>query len=424
MKIAMMTNNYKPYIGGVPISVERLAGGLRELGHEVIVFAPDYEGVGQEENVVRCRSYTKKSMKGMGYPGIYSLEIEKKFREIPFDVIHVHHPVCMGTMALYFGKKYNIPVAYTYHTRYEEYLHYFKTYSLLEQVSRHSAFSAAGRLADTGKKLVLKGMRAFTNRCDMVIAPTEKMEEFLLLNGTKSRIQVMPTGLDASSYVEDREASEKIREKFIGSKRFLLCCVSRLEKEKNMEFLIRGVKKLKEKIGGCFRLMLVGDGNERQALEILCRELEITDNVVFIGKAANEEVKNYQFASDLFVFASKSETQGIVLLEAMAAGRPVIAVKASGVVDVVKDGINGFMTAEDVEEWASYIKRTLLDASLRKSLEEGARESAECFRAEQIAFQAERAYASMLYERAEKERQREWFPEKTTSFQVGFLGRN
>lgn len=404
MKIAMMTNNYKPFIGGVPISVERLTEGLRALGHEVTVFAPAYEGVKEEENVVRCRSFQKKNMDGMSCPGFYSAEIEEKFQEIPFDVIHVHHPMLMGTMALYFGKKYRIPVVYTYHTRYEEYLHYFKAYHWLQKLSEQEAFLGLSHVTNAGKKLVLKAMKLFTNQCDLVFAPTENMKNYLLQNGTRSAVRVLPTGLDSFSYEEDQEKSAEIRKSCIKDKKFLLCSVSRLEKEKNMEFLIKGTARLKEKMGDCFRLLLIGDGNERKALEELCKRLGLEDTVIFVGKVPNEEIKNYQFASDLFLFASKSETQGIVLLEAMAAGNPVAAVKASGVMDVVKNEENGLMTAEDVEEWSSCIERVLSDSSFYKNLKEGARETARTYHADRIARQAEDFYCRMLYEREEKER--------------------
>ena len=128
MKIAMLTNNYKPFIGGVPISVERLAEGLRSLGHQVTVFAPEGAGWEEEPDVVRFRVLYEWRDKGLVIGNFSDSRIEKRFREEQFDVIHVHHPVVIGFTAVYLSKKYGIPLAYTYHTRYEEYLHYFKLY--------------------------------------------------------------------------------------------------------------------------------------------------------------------------------------------------------------------------------------------------------------------------------------------------------
>ena len=134
MNIAMFTNNYKPFIGGVPISIERLSEGLRSLGHRVTVFAPEPEGklsAEQEKDVVRFKVFYRKADRGMVLGNCFDRKIEAFFREGNFDVIHVHHPVLVGQTALYLGKKYNIPVAYTYHTRYEEYLHHFKLYEAM-----------------------------------------------------------------------------------------------------------------------------------------------------------------------------------------------------------------------------------------------------------------------------------------------------
>lgn len=129
MKIAMLTNNYKPFVGGVPISVERLAKELRKQGHKVTVFAPDYGfdpryGQVEEDDVIRFQVTRQKMENGMVYPKLVSREIWKGFKEHEFDCIHVHQPMFVGTQALYLGQKYQIPVIYTYHTRYEDYLHY------------------------------------------------------------------------------------------------------------------------------------------------------------------------------------------------------------------------------------------------------------------------------------------------------------
>ena len=124
MRIAMFTNNYKPFIGGVPISIERLSNGLRKLGREVVVFAPDYGVCETEEHVVRYKTIYQKNRDGLMIGNCFDSKIERQFLEGRFDVIHVHHPMISGFAALYLEKKYGIPVAYTYHTRYEDYLHY------------------------------------------------------------------------------------------------------------------------------------------------------------------------------------------------------------------------------------------------------------------------------------------------------------
>ncbi len=140
MKIALMTNNYKPFIGGVPISVERLADGLRKEGHEVTVFAPTYEDSQIENdtcNEVRYHSLIKNVAGGIVIPNPIDPKIEKAFKEGDFDIIHVHHPIAIGNTAVYLSKKYNVPLIFTYHTRYEQYLHYLKPIMWLEKSAEH-----------------------------------------------------------------------------------------------------------------------------------------------------------------------------------------------------------------------------------------------------------------------------------------------
>ena len=187
MKIAMLTNNYKPFIGGVPISIERLAEGLRNLGHQVTVFAPEGAGCKEEPGVVRYRVLYEQRDKGLVIGNFIDKRIEKEFRDGQFDVIHVHHPVVIGFTAVYLSKKYGIPLAYTYHTRYEEYLHYFKLYERMtagrEPVRNAARFSR--------EVLVPKYLTAFADQCDTVFVPTASMKECLVEQGVAAPMEVL-----------------------------------------------------------------------------------------------------------------------------------------------------------------------------------------------------------------------------------------
>ena len=162
MNIAMFTNNYKPYIGGVPISIEHLAGALRQRGHRVYVFAPTYREQAEEEFVIRYPSFPVSIAKAP-VPDVLTRIFEKKVKELKIDVIHVHHPAIVGNVALYLKKKYKIPVIYTYHTRYEQYLYYVKP---LERIERCTG-------------LIQKYLEYFCKRCDMLLAPTPGMRDDL-----------------------------------------------------------------------------------------------------------------------------------------------------------------------------------------------------------------------------------------------------
>ncbi len=363
MKIAMMTNNYKPFVAGVPISIERLSEGLRAIGHEVVVFAPDYDGQEEEANVVRCHALVKGVANGFSVPYFLDPKIEKAFREGDFDVIHVHHPMLIGRSALYLSKKYDVPLCFTYHTRYEQYLHYIKASFLQGMVPFY--------------------VNQFTSQCDLVFAPTPSMQSYLEDIGTETRVAVLPTGILPESFVPDQEEAAKLRRELLGEKKHLFCTVARLAKEKNLEFLLRALALRKSMREADFRLVIVGDGPYKKQLVDLVNELGLTDEIVFAGRVPNAKVSVYCKAADLFLFSSLSETQGIVLLEAMAAGTPVLAVKASGVKDVVVNGKNGYMTYLSEKEY-EYRLNELLSQD-RSYLEKGARESAEKYEMPEIA---------------------------------------
>lgn len=404
MRIAMLTNNYKPFVGGVPISIERLAKGLRSLGHEVYIFAPSYEGQEDEPYVIRYRSRKKKLKGEFVIPDILDKTIEEKFAAVPFDIIHVHHPMLMGYIAQYLHKKYDIPIVFTYHTRYEQYLHYLKPYDFVQKIYLRNSDNRLRSMSHNiiysgGQKLVAVHNRIFTNLCSMVFAPTESMKQYLIDNGTCTNIEVVPTGINAEDFYYDEETAEKIRSGYIGDNKFLLCSVSRLEREKNISFMLEGLALLKKRRGGCFRLLLIGDGSQKEELMSEAEMLDLTDNVIFTGCIEHSQMRNYYRACDVFVFASRSETQGIVLLEAMAAGLPVVAVEASGVNDVVTDGWNGYKTEPSVSDWEKKLEIILDDAELRNRMRQNAEKRAKEYLSSNIAKKVEKLYQSLLYEK-------------------------
>lgn len=404
MKIAMMTNNYKPFVGGVPISIERLTEGLRSLGHEVCVFAPEYEEVCDgwqpyEEDVIRYGRGKKHMENGMVIPNVLDERIREEFDYRQFDLIHVHQPMLVGNIAQHYSRKYNIPLAFTWHTRYEEYLHYLSPFSNIKESQKVKQF-----LYHKCRKGLPYYMKAFANRCDLIYAPCGEMELYLKKQKIKPEVRVLPTGLSDSSFVEEKKCSAEIRRELLGEdkktdKKLLFCTVSRLEKEKNLYFLLDAAKELRNHLGDTFRFVIVGEGGERKALMSYAKERGLGSTVQFVGGVPNEMVKNYLFASDIFLFSSKSETQGIVLAEAMAAGLPVSAVRACGVNDIVKDGVNGNLSNECLEEYVKGTVHMAKNEFYRKALGTGARKTAKQYDCKAVARQAEAGYISICKER-------------------------
>lgn len=375
MKIAMMTNNYKPFVAGVPISVERLTEGLRRRGHQVVVFAPSYDNQEEEADVVRYRSLIRGVACGFSVPDSLDPQIERSFRDGDFDVIHVHHPMLIGRTARYLSRKYQVPLIFTYHTRYEKYLHYIGMSGL------------AG--------LLPYYIRSCTKQCDLVIAPTQKIKEHLEEMQIAPLIRVLPTGLTKDAYFPDEDRSREIREGLLKGRRYLFLTVARLAKEKNLEFLLNSLRIFKEKNGADFRFAMVGEGPWRKRLEQRAEALGLTDEICFVGKVRNEEIKNYCRASDLFLFASESETQGIVLLEAMAAGTPVLALQATGTEDIVQNGMNGYMTQMSEKEFVEKLM-DILEKKEIDYLRQGALATAGSYEGGRIAQEAEEAYRAVL----------------------------
>lgn len=391
MKIAMMTNSYKPFLAGVPISIERLTEGLRALGHQVVVFAPSYDGQQQEEDVVRYGSLIRGIAGGFSLPNSFDPRIEKNFREGNFDVIHVHHPMMIGSTASFLSWKYQVPLVFTYHTRYEQYLHYIGMPGL--------------------KKAMPVYLRHRLKSCSLVIAPTPHIGEYLSDIGIGAPVKVLPTGISGDSFAPDEEAAMSLKKKLSGGRSHLFCTVARLAKEKNLEFLLESLWFYKQMAGPDFKLVLIGDGPYRSTLDRRVKELELSEEVVFAGEVPNREIKNYCRASELFLFTSRSETQGIVLLEAMAAGTPVLALKATGTEDIVIDGVNGYMTqlsgesdTEIADAQRSFAQK-LMDILEKKELNilrQGAADTAWDYESGNIAGRAEEYYQAVLWEYQKK----------------------
>lgn len=337
----------------------------------------------------------------MVVPNILDQSIEFGFSQMTFDIIHVHHPMLMGYIAHYLGWKYNVPIVFTYHTRYEQYLHYLPPYAYLQKYCDGSSNSKIRRLEKKvfyygSEKLVTAHNRVFTNKCDLVLAPTNTMKEYLLDNGTITNVEIIPTGLLEEDFTYDVDKSKGIRDRCVDGRKYLFCTVSRLEKEKNISFLFKGLTRLKENIGDCFRILVIGDGSERASLELEARTLGLGDNVVFTGSIDHDELPNYYRACDCFLFASRSETQGIVLLEAMAVGLPVVAVEASGVNDVVNDGFNGYLSELDIDQWEAKLSLLLEKQDRREWMGRNAIEEAKRHLSSNVSRKVEQLYYDQI----------------------------
>jgi len=384
LTIAMFTNNYLPFIGGVPISIFRLKKGLEKQGHKVYVFAPEYPNKTKENNIIHCKPlfYYKKGNLIVPITNILSTKIKKEFLRIKPDVVHVHHPYWLGSVGLKLAKKNNIPVVYTYHTRIEQYNHYLPFFKKL----------AGGRIPHM---LIKK----FANSCNAIIAPAESTKEYLRNLEVGKIIRVLPTGVDLEHFNLDKNKIKKLnslKKEFKNDNEIILFSVFRLSKEKNPYFMLKGIKQIKEKTNLKFKCLIAGTGPEEKNLKKFIEKNNLSDVVSLLGKIEPENISSYYQLADIFIFSSKSETQGMVLLEAMAGSCPVVAVQSSGTDDLIIEGKNGFKTKDNMDEWCNKIIYLIQNKDLFNKISKEAHEFSKKYSIENIASKAIKLYKQIL----------------------------
>lgn len=350
MKIGMFTDSYRPYTSGVVRSIETTAGKLTELGHEVYIFAPSYPNYEKEPNVFRFASVPTPTYPDFAIALPFSLYLNATIRRLDLDVIHVHSPFSMGLLGARCAKRYDIPLVFTYHTMYDQYVHYLP---FAQGISR---------------KVVLRLSKKFCNRCDLVITPTEIIRN-IVADRIETRVEAVPTGIEMNEF-SNMDRTWLRREYNISDDYKILLHLGRLGKEKNVGFLLKSYNEIL-KTHPKTKLVIVGDGPERQDLQEEATQKGLTD-VLFTGPLSRQRVVDSYAGADIFIFASTTETQGLVLGEAKAAGLPSVAVKALGAAEMVQDGVDGFLTPLSQELFTARILQLLENDGLRKVMAERA----------------------------------------------------
>lgn len=357
MRVALFTNNYLPFCGGVTTSVETLRRGLEARGHEAWVFAPRFAGGPPDgARVVRYPSIPALTYPDFALALPFAPGIAARVRRLGFDVFHAHHPFLLGPAARRLARRLGRPLVFTYHTRYDKYAHYVP-------VRRALVETAAVRLST-----------AFAARADAVIAPSALVRDELRARGVRVPIAVIPTGVDLAAFSPgDRDAARAA----LGLPREdpVLLYVGRLDREKSVDRVLLAFDRVAGTVPRA-RLLLVGHGTEAQRLRRLADRLAAADRVRFVGVQPHAELVPFYRAADLFLFASETETQGLVLAEAAACGLPAVAVDAPGCEEVVRDGQTGLLTKGDPLALADAAIGLLLDPARRAAMAARAREVA------------------------------------------------
>jgi 1,2-diacylglycerol 3-alpha-glucosyltransferase len=357
VRIGIFTNNYLPNPYGVPSSIESFRRQFEQLGHEVFIFAPHWPGY--EDNSSRVFRYPAidinfKFRFPLAIP--YSRKIDRILESLNLDIIHSQHPNLLGTAAHRWAEKKNIPLVFTWHTLYDKYAHF--AVIIPEKLAAWWA---------------IRDARRYANKCDQIIVPTPSVAKIIQNWGvTNSNMKAIATGVEEEIFAD--ADGMKIKNIFgIRDDETVLFFNCRLTGEKNVEFLFRSVipvlKKNKKTM-----LLSVGGGYLWETLSKIVEDAGVGTQVFFAGQVKKEEVKDYFAAGDIFVYASKSETQGMIITEAMYMGLPVVAVNATGICDLVEDQKTGFLVAEKEEAFSKAVLKLINDEELRKKMgEKGAR---------------------------------------------------
>jgi glycosyltransferase involved in cell wall biosynthesis len=378
MNILMMTNTFTPHVGGVARSVEAFTAEYRKRGHRVLVVAPEFENMPENEvDVVRIPAI--QHFNGSDFSVVLPVSgfLTSAVYAFKPDIIHSHHPFLVGSTALRMAHIHEVPLVFTHHTMYEQYTHY---------VPGHSKAL---------KRFVINLSTSYANLSDQVFAPSESVASVLRERGVKAPIDVVPTGVQLDRFARGsgpgfRAAME------IPEDAFVVGHLGRLAPEKNLDFLAKVLAaflKSERRV----HFLVVGRGPSERAIQEIFSGEGVADRLHSIGILDDPLLASAYRAMDVFAFASKSETQGMVLIEAMAAGVPVVALDAPGVREVVEDHHNGrLLHSETLDEFLSALQWVAsLGPEHIEQLKEGAEHTAKSFSMERSTDKALALYENL-----------------------------
>ena len=366
MRIGLFTDTYPPFINGVSTSVLMLKQGLEKLGHEVYVVTVNDESFSykEEDGILKIPSFPIGIM-NFRQTGIYPIKAFNIIKKWKLDIIHSHTEFSIGTFARLISKQLNIPLVHTYHTMYEEYIYYI----------------TKGYFNSASKKLV-EYLTLFLcdKTIDELIVPTEKTKElFKDKYKVKRDVYVIPSGIDTTRfYKENIDKNEIINlKKDLGLKKtdFIVLYVGRIAKEKSIDFLINNFNSVLKRIPKA-KMIIVGDGPDIKDLIDLTRKKGLENKIIFTGKAPWTDVPKYYSLCDLFVTASKTETQGLTVIEAMGASKPVVAIIDESFELMITDKKDGLFF-DDEKSYVDMIYEVYKNKKLRDEISFNARLTAD-----------------------------------------------
>ena len=394
MRIGIFTDSYYPHISGVATSIEMLKEALIDMGHDVYIVAPNLDNrkfIYDKEKKIILLPGIKTGLYKLRITGIYSNKAMKIIKnEWNLDIIHSQTEGTVGAFSHIVSKKLNIPVVHTYHTLYEDYVYYVT----------HGHFD----------KIVQKGLARYTkfyyeHKCDELIVPTYKIKDiFNNKYNIKRSMTVIPSGIDIKKFEstnELRKKAKEIRKKYkINDDDFVIGSVGRIASEKSFDKIISNLVPL-TKINNKIKFMLVGDGPELDKLKDMVKDLKLGNNVIFTGLIDYDLVPSYYNSFDIMVSFSKTETQGMTIIEGLASSLPVVCINDTSFREMVQNTYNGYLFNND-DEFRKYILELSSNKELYNTMKMNAKNSVYCYSKEVFAASVLKVYNMAIQKRKEK----------------------
>jgi 1,2-diacylglycerol 3-alpha-glucosyltransferase len=387
LHIAYFTNFYHPIVNGVVRSVASFREILMKQGHNVFIFAQSDSTYKDTEPFIF--RYPSLSLPSGDISAAIPVSpfVDQLLPILKLDVIHTHHPILLGQTAARKATELGLPLVFTFHTQYWEYTHYipFPQEAIQEFL----------------KNAVHRWVREFMQKCQHIVIPSESLRDILVRDyGLHERYSVIPTGTNLEPFLN--ADGKTLRSEKGWQEELVLISVGRLAPEKNWDTLLRAFAKVYTEHAS-LRLVLIGDGSARQSLEALTAELGIMDQVTFTGALPFEEIPRYLKAADMFAFASITETQGLVTIEAMAAGLPIVAVDGPGTRDIVEHGKQGLLVENDPDALAIGLRKLLSDPQRIKRFSTNALKKAKTFDVNQLGKQMISVYEQAIQDKKDNQ---------------------
>lgn len=388
MKIGIFTDTYNPTVSGVVTSVNMIEQELKKRGHEVYVFAPS-KSIQPNDNQTLYMLKSMPLLVAKQYKNrvatFYSRDVAKKIKEIGIDIVHTQSEFGLGHFGKVMSRKMGIPFIHTYHTMWEDYIHY------IIPIHGRNIYS---------KRFVRTFSRSFVRKAECVITPSKKTEKYLKYKcKVKNKpIYVIPTGIDTtaflpSNFTDEQRISLKSSLGILPNEKVVLF-LGRVAEEKSVDLILKNMPQL-FKTNPNTKFLIVGDGPSKNDLEKLAKDLNISDKVIFTGKVAWKEVPKYYSIADIFVNASITETQGLTFLEAMASGVPIVAKYAPNLTEYIHHQKNGILL-RNPQDFAKCIKNVLDNKELHNKFSKAGLETAQNYSVEEFGDKLEALYTEVI----------------------------